>query len=70
MVVVWRAVYVETTTAPALATDADTVVFAVFDGEPLQADEARAQLEVLLDSGEAGDPPDDLAPEWRAPPIP
>jgi leucyl aminopeptidase len=53
MVVVWRAVYVETTTAPALATDADTVVFAVFDGEPLQADEARAQLEALLDSGEA-----------------
>ncbi len=39
MVVVWRAVYVETTTAPALSTDADTVVFAVFDDEPLQADE-------------------------------
>jgi leucyl aminopeptidase len=53
MVVVWRAVYVETTAAPALATDADTAVFAVFDGEPLQADEARAQLEALLDSGEA-----------------
>jgi leucyl aminopeptidase len=53
MVVVWRAVHVETTTAPALATDADTAVFAVFDGEPLQADEARAQLEALLDSGEA-----------------
>jgi leucyl aminopeptidase len=51
--VVWRAVYVETTAAPALATDADTAVFAVFDGEPLQADEARAQLEALLDSGEA-----------------
>src|ERR1700759_1204338 len=53
MVVVWRAVYVETTTAPALSTDADTAVFAVFDGEPLQADEAREQLEALLDSGEA-----------------
>ena len=53
MVVVWRAVYVETTTAPALATDADTAVFAVFDDEPLGADEAREQLEALLDSGEA-----------------
>jgi len=53
MVVVWRAVYVETTTAPALATDADTAVFAVFDDEPLAADEAREQLEALLDSGEA-----------------
>ena len=42
MVVVWRAVYVETTTAPALSTDADTVVFAVFDGEPLHADEPPA----------------------------
>jgi leucyl aminopeptidase len=51
--VVWRAVYVETTTAPALATDADTVVIAVFDGEPLHVDEAREQLEALLDSGEA-----------------
>jgi leucyl aminopeptidase len=53
MVVVWRAVYVETTSAPALSTDADTVAFAVFDDEPLQADEARAPLEALLDSGEA-----------------
>jgi leucyl aminopeptidase len=53
MVVVWRAVYVETTTTPALSTDADTVVFAVFDDEPLHADEARQALEALLDSGEA-----------------
>ncbi|HEX3689094.1 MAG TPA: leucyl aminopeptidase [Solirubrobacteraceae bacterium] len=53
MVVVWRAVYVETTTAAALSTDADTAVFAVLDGEPLQAGEARAPLEALLDSGEA-----------------
>ncbi len=53
MVVVWRAVYVETTTAPALSTDADTAVFAVFDGEPLPADEAREQLDALIDSGEA-----------------
>jgi leucyl aminopeptidase len=53
MVVVWRAVYVETTTAPALSTDADTVVFAVFDGEPLHVDTARRQLEALVDSGEA-----------------
>jgi leucyl aminopeptidase len=53
MVVVWRAVYVETTTAPALSTDADTVVYAVFDGEPLAVDDAREQLEALLDSGEA-----------------
>jgi leucyl aminopeptidase len=53
MVVVWRAVYVETTTAPALSTDADTVVYAVFDDEPLQVDEAREALEALLDSGEA-----------------
>ncbi|HEX3976576.1 MAG TPA: leucyl aminopeptidase family protein [Solirubrobacteraceae bacterium] len=53
MVVVWRAVYVETTIAPALSTDADTVVFAVFDDQPLQADEARQPLEALLDSGEA-----------------
>jgi len=53
MVVVWRAVYVETTTAPPLSTDADTTVFAVFDGEPLQADDAREQLEALIDSGEA-----------------
>ena len=49
----WRAVYVETTTAPALSTDADTVVIGVFDGEPLHVDEARDQLEALLDSGEA-----------------
>jgi leucyl aminopeptidase len=53
MVVVWRAVYVETTNAPALSTDADTVVFAVFDDGPLQADEAQQPLEALLDSGEA-----------------
>src|ERR1700759_5685106 len=53
MVVVWRAVYVETTTAPALSTDADTVVFALLDGEPLHAEEAREPLEALLDSGEA-----------------
>ncbi|HTU95705.1 MAG TPA: leucyl aminopeptidase [Solirubrobacteraceae bacterium] len=53
MVVVWRAVYVETTTAPALSTDADTVVIGVFDGEPPQVDEAREQVEALLDSGEA-----------------
>ncbi|HEY6522864.1 MAG TPA: leucyl aminopeptidase [Solirubrobacteraceae bacterium] len=53
MVVVWRAVYVETTTAPALSTDADTVVYAVFDDEPLQVDDAREPLEALLDSGEA-----------------
>src|ERR1700742_1040431 len=53
MVVVWRAVYVETTTAPALTTDADTVVFGVFDAEPVTADEAREQVEALLDSGEA-----------------
>jgi leucyl aminopeptidase len=53
MVVVWRAVYVETTTTPALSTDADTVVFAVFDDEPLHVDEARQPLEALLDSGEA-----------------
>jgi leucyl aminopeptidase len=53
MVVVWRAVYVETTTAPALSTDADTVVFAALEGEPLHADEARQPLEALLDSGEA-----------------
>jgi leucyl aminopeptidase len=53
MVVVCRAVYVETTTAPALSTDADTIVYAVFDGEPLHADEAREPLEALLDSGEA-----------------
>jgi leucyl aminopeptidase len=53
MVVVWRAVYVETTTVPALSTDADTIVVAVFEGEPLHADEARAELEALLDSGEA-----------------
>ncbi|HYZ80525.1 MAG TPA: leucyl aminopeptidase, partial [Solirubrobacteraceae bacterium] len=45
--------YVETTTAPALSTDADTVVIGVFDGEPLHVDEARGQLEALLDSGEA-----------------
>jgi leucyl aminopeptidase len=51
--VVWRAVYVETTTAPALSTDADTVVIGVFDDAPLDADEAREQLEALLDSGEA-----------------
>ncbi|MGZ4167224.1 MAG: leucyl aminopeptidase family protein [Solirubrobacteraceae bacterium] len=49
----WRAVYVETTTAPALATDADTVVIGVFDDEPLRVDEARAELEALVDSGEA-----------------
>ena len=53
MVVVWRAVYVEATTAPALSTDADTVVFGLFDGEPPQADEAREQVDALLDSGEA-----------------
>jgi leucyl aminopeptidase len=53
MVVVWRAVYVETTTTPALSTDADTVVFALFDDEPLHVDEARQPLEALLDSGEA-----------------
>jgi len=53
MVVVWRGVYVETTRAPALSTDADTVVFGVLDGEPLHADEARRPLEALLDSGEA-----------------
>jgi leucyl aminopeptidase len=53
MVVVWRAVYVETTTAPALSTDADTVVFAVLEGAPLHADEAQQPLEALLDSGEA-----------------
>jgi leucyl aminopeptidase len=53
MVVVCRAVYVETTTAPALSTDADTVVYAVFDDEPLQVDDAREALEALLDSGEA-----------------
>jgi leucyl aminopeptidase len=53
MVVVWRAVYVETTTAPALSTDADTVVYAVLDGEPLHVEAAREQLEALLDSGEA-----------------
>ncbi len=53
MVVVWRAVYVETTTTPALSTDADTVVFALLDDEPLQVDEARQPLEALLDSGEA-----------------
>jgi leucyl aminopeptidase len=53
MVVVWRAVYVETTTAPALSTDADTVAFAAFDGEPLHAGEAQQPLEALLDSGEA-----------------
>ncbi len=53
MVVVSRAVYVETTTVPALSTDADTVVYAVFDDEPLQVDEAREPLEALLDSGEA-----------------
>jgi leucyl aminopeptidase len=53
MVVVWRAVYVETTTSPALSTDADTVVFAVFDDEPLHVDQAREQLEALLDSREA-----------------
>jgi leucyl aminopeptidase len=53
MVVVWRAVYVETTTAPALSTDADTVVYAVFDGEPMPGEAAREQLEALLDSGEA-----------------
>lgn len=45
--------YVETTTAPALATDADTVVLAVFEDEPLYADDARAELEALLDCGEA-----------------
>jgi leucyl aminopeptidase len=50
---VWRAVYVETTTAPALETDADTVVIGVFDDQPLHADEAREPLEALLDSGEA-----------------
>jgi leucyl aminopeptidase len=53
MVVTWRAVYVEATTTPALSTDADTVVYAVFDGGPLQVDGARAVLEGLLDSGEA-----------------
>jgi leucyl aminopeptidase len=53
MVVVCRAVYVETTTAPALSTDADTVVFGAFDDEPLPADDAREPLEALLDSGEA-----------------
>src|ERR1700753_549846 len=53
MVVVWRAVYVETTRAPALSTDADTVVYAVFDDEPLEVDDAREPLEALLDSGEA-----------------
>ena len=49
----WPAVYVETTTAPALETDADTVVIGVVDGEPLHAEEAREQLEALLDAGEA-----------------
>ncbi|MFZ1993639.1 MAG: M17 family peptidase N-terminal domain-containing protein, partial [Solirubrobacteraceae bacterium] len=53
MVVVWRAVHVETTTTPALSTDADTVVYAVFDSEPLPVEAAREQLEALLDSGEA-----------------
>jgi leucyl aminopeptidase len=53
MVVVWRAVYVETATAPALWTDADTVVFGLFDGEPVHVDTAREQLEALVDSGEA-----------------
>jgi len=53
MVVVWRAVYVETTTVPALSTDADTVVFGVFDDLPLEAEDARDQLDALLDSGEA-----------------
>ncbi len=53
MVVVWRAVYVETTTVPAMSTDADTVVFGVFDDRPLEVDDARDRLEALLDSGEA-----------------
>jgi leucyl aminopeptidase len=53
MVVVWRAVYVEATTIPALSTDADTAVFGVFDDEPLEAHDAREELEALLDSGEA-----------------
>jgi leucyl aminopeptidase len=53
MVVVWRAVYVETTTVPAMSTDADTVVFGVFDDLPLEAADARDQLDALLDSGEA-----------------
>jgi leucyl aminopeptidase len=50
---VWRAVYVETTTAPALETDADTVVIGLLDGEPLHALPAREQLEALIDTGEA-----------------
>jgi leucyl aminopeptidase len=50
---VCRAVYVETTTAPALETDADTVVIGVLEGEPLHAVQAREQLEALLDAGEA-----------------
>jgi leucyl aminopeptidase len=53
MVVTWRAVYVETTTTPALSTDADTVVYALFEGEPLHVDSAREQLEALVEAGEA-----------------
>ncbi len=53
MVVVWRAVHVETTTVAALSTDADTVVLGVFDDQPLDVDEARDELDALLDSGEA-----------------
>jgi leucyl aminopeptidase len=53
MVVTWRAVYVETTTTPALSTDADTVVYGLFDGEPLHVESAREQLEALVDAGEA-----------------
>ncbi|MFL5864498.1 MAG: hypothetical protein ACJ780_27665, partial [Solirubrobacteraceae bacterium] len=45
--------HVETTTAAALSTDADTVVIAVFEDEPLHADGVRDELVALLDSGEA-----------------
>ncbi|MFL5860373.1 MAG: leucyl aminopeptidase family protein [Solirubrobacteraceae bacterium] len=45
--------HVETTTAAGLSTDADTVVVAVFEDEPLHADGARDELVALLDSGEA-----------------
>jgi leucyl aminopeptidase len=46
-------VHVEATTAGPLATDADTVVVGVFEGEDVAHDVSGAALQALLDSGEA-----------------
>jgi leucyl aminopeptidase len=53
MVVTCRAVHVETTTAGAFATDADTVAVGVLEGEPIAAPPSHGQLQELVDAGEA-----------------